>query len=165
MVGNILGSKVNRLVRRRAYLGGEIVVLESRAQERLAAYQQAEEALNRAREEILALDAEIQVLSTINVADIRPIRATPRRIPDAHGHFVRELIRVLKEANRPVDMAELVPHMATTFSLPFSTRAERARMGEMVRRRLNEYREKGAVERLPSVSERGTGVWRWIGLP
>lgn len=161
-MANYLGPKLSRLVRRRAYLAGEIVGREKRVAELRSRLTAEEKAVQDAKDHLQALDVEIERESALDVADIRPIRATPRTMDGKHGQFVRELIRLLKEANGPVDMENLVEPMALRFSIPFSTGEERKRAGYLVRRRLNKLREYGAVHRLPTVPGRRTGVWRWI---
>lgn len=161
-MANYLGTKLSRLVRRRAYLGGDIIRLDARVVELRNSLAAAEKAAQDAKEELQALDGEIETLSEIDVTDIRAIRATPRTTEGRHGQFVRELVRVLREADSPVDTEDLVAHMASTFSVPISTREQRKCAEDMVRRRLNELREDSAVIRLPSAPGKRTGIWRWI---
>lgn len=143
-------------------MAGDILRFERHAIQLRSDLEAAERVVRDAKEELRGLDGEIDALSTIDVQDIRPIRATPRTTGSGHGEFVRELIRVLRAADGPVDMADLVREMASKFGVPFSTPEERRRAAYMVRRRLNELREKSAVVRLPTETGRRTGVWRWI---
>lgn len=107
------------------------------------------------------LDQKITTASTIDTSQIRPIRSTPRPLNSKHGAFRRELVRVLKKAGGPVQIGDLVRHMADVFDLPMDTQDERVRARDSVRRPLNLFRLKGAVIRLPSRPDSQEGMWCW----
>lgn len=161
-MANHVGTKVSRLIRERAYLAGSLPSLESRKtglERDLAA---ATEAFEAAQKRLEAIDASITELSAITPSDIRPVRHTPHKLDAGYGDFRREMIRVLKETGGPVETAELFRHMAATFSMPNTTSAEKRKVRGLVRRPLYEFEKKGAVRRLPSVSDKGHGVWEWV---
>lgn len=161
-MANYLGSRLSRLVRRRAYLAGDITKLEEQIADLQCELAAAEQAVANAWAELATLDSEIEAEPGLEVNDIRAIRAIPRATGGKHGEFVRELVRLLRDADGPVDMEDLVAQMASRFSVPISTGVERKRFGGLVRRATNKLRKKSAVVRLPAEPGKTTGVWRWI---
>ena len=126
-----------------------------------AKLKQSRASIRTAVARMLAVDTAIAQLSAIQPKDIRSIRQTPRMEGRKHGDFRRELVRVLKEADGPVWGKELIRHMAYTFNLPMDTFEQRTRASYLVRRPLNVFKEKGAVERLPTGGNNTEGLWRW----
>lgn len=161
-MGNHVGARLSRLIRERAYTAGALQEMDKQVEMIEAELSAAREKANDARARIEHLDQEITKLSAIEPENIRPIRAMPRIMKGAHGDFGRELIRILKEENGgTLEMLQMVRHMAAVFDLPMSTPEERERAGYLVRRRLNVFRKKGAVERMPTDSSNAPGLWRW----
>lgn len=161
-MANYLGRTLSRLVRRRAYLAGNIFKLEEQAEEVRRALAAAERVVLDARQDLATLDAEIEAESGIHGEDIRPIRHVPRGTIGQHGTFLPALVEILKETGGPIDMRDLVGQMALRFSVTLSTAAERDRFGSIVRRAMNKLRLKEAVVRLPAARGEKAGVWCWI---
>lgn len=161
-MGNPWGTKLSRLIRERAYVSGAIEPLQQEITdiESALASAKAKHAEHLAR--LQHLDEQIIQLSTINPQeDIRPIRKLARVTQGEYGSFRRELVRLLKEADGPVSVGYLVDRMANMFHLPLETAADRKHSMDLVRKPLNIFRRRGAVERLPTRPGERQGVWRW----
>lgn len=154
---------MSRLVRERAYLSGSLPAIETEVADLRAKLKAARATLKAATDRIQVIDTSIGQLSVIQPSDIRSIRRTPRREGSKHGEFRRELIRVLKEASGPVWTGDLVRHMADAFDLPMDTVEDRDRASYLVRRPLYVFKNKGAVERIPTGTPSSEGLWRWCG--
>jgi hypothetical protein len=161
-MGNVLGTKLSRLIRERAYLSGALPGLQDRVSDLRADLKAANAAFKAGSARLAELDAAIGSLSVIDPAVIRPIQGIQRVMSGKHGEFRRELIRVLKEAEGAVGMRTLVRHMSAAFSLPMETSRDMRRAGDLVRRPLNIFRAKGAVKRLPDHIDTGEAYWMWI---
>lgn len=160
-MGNPWGAKLSRLIRERAYVSGAIEPLQREIADvefkLVAAKATYAEHLSR----LTHLDEQIAYHSSINPEEIRPIRKLARVTQGEYGSFRRELIRLLKEADGPVAIGYLVDRMADMFHLPLETAADRKHSMDLVRKPLNIFRRRGAVERLPNVPEERQGRWRW----
>jgi hypothetical protein len=161
-MGNLLGTKLSRLIRERAYVSGALPGLQERVSDLRADLKAANAAFKASSVRLAELDAAIGALSVIDPVGIRPIQGIQRVMSGKHGEFRRELIRVLKEAEGAIGMRTLVRHMAAEFSLPMETRRDMRRAGYLVRRPLNIFRVKGAVRRLPDHPDTGEAYWMWI---
>lgn len=160
-MANHIGTRLSRLIRERAYTAGALPEIDKQVKTIKAELSAARKKAKAARARLEYLDQEITRLSAIEPVDIRAIRATPRIMKGKHGDFGRELIRILKEEGGVLEMRQMVKHMAATFGFPMNTADERERVGYLVRRRLNVFREKGAVERVPTEASNAPGLWRW----
>ncbi|HLP96848.1 MAG TPA: hypothetical protein VK149_00235 [Sideroxyarcus sp.] len=162
-MANHVGVKLCRLIRERAYLSGSLPDLQKQIIEIKAQLVQARKKLRQAHEQLHLLDKGIASLSAMDTADIRPIRATPRKLVASHGAFTQELIKILSEGLLPVKTEAIIRHMAEVFDMPRSTPAERENTRRRITRRLRMLVEKNAVERLHDPSCNQGGLWRWIG--
>lgn len=160
-MANYVGIRLSRLIKERAYTAGRCTQLNSKLSELKKEAAQCSKDLKRSKAKVVELDRMIATASTIDPADIKPIRSTPRQPDNKHGAYRRELIRILKEAGGPVKASDLVTHMVATFNLPMSTKEERTRARDSVRRPLNVFKTHGAVIRMPSHPETLEGVWCW----
>lgn len=168
-MANYIGAKLSRLIKQRAYDSGEVERLSEIEVKLTAVISKARAGLRAAKnnsqalqERIRRTDEEIQLLSVMNPVEIRKIRAMPRKMNGKHGDFRRELIKVLKNAGGALNIGEMVAYMAKRFDIPMVTTQDRVRARYLVRRQLNIFKKRGAVERLPSLPENNHGVWRWI---
>lgn len=168
-MANYIGAKLSRLIQQRAYSAGEIERLIELEVELPAIISKARKDMRAAKQALLVLhervgclDEQIQQLSAMDPADIRSIRTLSRKTVGDYGGFRRELIQLLKEFGGALTMSEMVDHMANLFSMPMVTPQDKVRATYLVRRPLNHFRKKGAIERLPSFPGKNEGVWRWI---
>ena len=125
-MANYVGIRLSRLIKERAYTAGRCTQLNSKLSELKKEAAQCSKDLKRSEARVVELDRMIATASTIDPADIKSIRSTPRQSDGKHGSFRKELIRVLKEAGGPVKVSDLITHMVATFNLPMSTSSERA---------------------------------------
>jgi hypothetical protein len=160
-MANHIGTRLSRLIKERAYTAGHCVLLRSRLDKLKKEASLCAKEIKLASAMIAKLDQKITSASAIDTSQIRSIRPTPRSPNSQHGAFRRELVRVLKKAGGPVQIGELVKHMAEVFDLPMDTQDERVSARDAVRRPLNLFRLKGAVIRLPSRPGSQEGMWCW----
>jgi hypothetical protein len=161
VTGNRLGAHVSRLVRDRAYAGGELRSLQRRAKDLKSELQAVEERILEASRLITELDEAIASRSCIETALIRPIRLTPRRIGSRHGTFNATLVAFLRDAGRPVLTSEVLQHMTEAFHLPTATAVERESTRRRIVRPMRNLVAKGVLERLHDVDGNTEGCWVW----
>lgn len=161
-MATLLGIKLNKLIKKHAYLGGALPKLQKIAEELRYEYAAAIAAVNEATDQLAELGIKIEELSAIDLDDIRHIRAKPRTMNGEHGSLRRELVRVLKNSDQPMSSGELVQYMAEKFGYPLISVSDRTRAREMVRGPLNIFKKHGAVIRLPSIEGSKQGRWQWV---
>lgn len=161
-MGNRLGNKLNRLIKQRAYLSGEISVLESEADVIKAQADAKARELTDANAKLAEIDGLITELSSINPDDIKVIRQKRRRVKGVHGGLMLELIRMLKEADGPLDTRAMVSQIVKKFSFPMSNAAERRSARASVNGPLNKLKKFGVVVRHPSSPDSAAGRWEWV---
>lgn len=169
-MANPVGNTVSRLVRRYAYARGERARLEreeEKLRDQMASMRRALLVIESKKRDLDAgldqLRVEIERLSSLDVGDVRSIRATPRRVDARYGTFSAELIRFLKAAGRSVPSSEVFEHMRTQLDLPYETGKERRWTHDRIRRQLREFVKKGAVDRSPELVD-GERMWLWVGI-
>jgi hypothetical protein len=99
---NRVGTPLSRLIKARAYLAGNRLVLEKRIETLKAELAAARRELKAMRDEASRVETQIVELSGIDPADIRPIRALSRESDPQYGQFRGALIELLKGANGPI---------------------------------------------------------------
>ena len=165
---NLIGNRVSRLVRERAYLSGELLRLEQAvrdAQERLDAQKVC---LNRMLARIEDVDRSIRQFSGIDPTCIASIRATPKTGLGQFGDLRRTLVDILKEKKSPITTVEIIQRIGPVMGWDLATAHGRKKAREAVRKPLQIFKDRMVVERLPShetAHRRNCGVWRWIGPP
>lgn len=167
-MANYLGNRLNRLVRERAYLSGELPRLEAAVRKAQAQLEKETACLNQMLARIDDVDQSIRQLSEIDPSCIASIRATPKTGAGQFGDLRRTLIDILKEKNGPITTVEIIQRMAPVFGWNLATVKGRQTAREAVRKPLRIFQKRNAVERLPShltANQRNCGVWRWIGPP
>ena len=140
LMANLIGSKLSKIIKARAYLSGSLPVIQKQIEELQFRLNSKFNKLNQGLKQLKELDIKIAELSAINVEEIRPIKAMPRKMVGAHGSFRRELVRVLQTYHEPVATGVLVKHMAEKFGLPLETHKERVAVRDAVRRPLNIFK-------------------------
>lgn len=164
LMGTRLGTKLNRLIKERAYLGGTISILNSElARIQLLAEAKVAE-LTVANSRLAEIDRLITEYSAIKPEDIRAIREKRRRVKGEHGKLILELTMLLKSKNGPVDTRDMVTHIVNKYSFPMTNAAERRSARAAVNGPLNKLKKLGIVQRLPSASGSSAGRWLWIGV-
>lgn len=168
---NQLGTTLNRLIRRYAYVSGEHAVLESKKAEILGEINRLNAVVAdiQRQEQILLAEStqlrqEIDQLSVLDVDNIRAIQAKSRRLGVTHGKFNTELVRFLRLSERPMKTSEITQHMAVKFNMPMETSIDREWSRKRVARQLREYRDKGAVMRLDDPLSGREAFWQWTGI-
>jgi len=162
-MANYVGLKLSRLIKERAYLAGSLPSTQNEVEDLRANLKAKESELTQRTDRLADLDKQIAELSAIDPNDIRPIKATPRKMIGAHGSFRQELIRLLKSYDEPVPTGELTEYMAEKFGFQTNTAKEVIAANDAVRRPLNLFRSRGVVERYPSLDGSLQGRWLWVG--
>jgi chromosome segregation ATPase len=170
-MANYVGTSLARLIRARSYAGGERLALEeqlaasaTKLREAEAAHSALTQALATLLTRIADLDAQIKARSEIRAEEIRALKATPKRVKCRHGSMISELVRLFREAGRPLSTVEIRDHMATRFRLSLETVEERTVARQWARDKIKSLLRKGAVVRLHDPSESRSGLWLWVGL-
>lgn len=167
-MANHLSNRLNQLVRKRAYLSGEAIRCQTEIDRAKALIKKLQSRKARLLKSLSKADAQIEYSSGLEVAEIRPIRYTPRQNGQRRGSLINTVIEVLQAENRPVLTVELVDALSPIFGWHKNTTEAIVRGLWAVRRPLNILKKKGVVERLPGhllASGRTCAVWRWIGPP
>ena len=165
-MANLLGYRLNRLVRERDYLSGELPRLEAAVRKAQAQLETETTCLDQMLSRIADVDQSIRQLSGIDPAGIASIRATPRMGLGQFGDIRKTLIDILKEEDGPITTVELIQRMAPIFGWDLTTARGRLGARDSVRRPLQVLKQWNVVERLPNhltANQRTCGVWRWIG--
>lgn len=165
-MANLLGNRLSRLVRERAYLSGSIPAYKQEVDHAQRVLDGKIALMNQALAALECLDQQIGTLSRLDPNEIAAIRATPRKNQIPRGDIRLTLIDMLREKAGPMTMVELVRRMASTFGWDLSTTRGRRYARDSVRGSLRYLRGKGAVERLSdhlSMNGITCGIWRWIG--
>lgn len=165
-MANLLGNRLNRLVRERAYLSGELPRLNEAVRKAQAQLEKEMASLNQTLARIDDVDQSLRQLSGIDPACIASIRATPRSGPGQFGDVRNTLIDILKQKDGPITTVEIVQRMAPVFGWDLTTKNGRLFAREAVRRPLQIFQKRNVVERLPNhltANHKNCGVWRWIG--
>ena len=165
-MANYLGNRLCRLIRERAYLSGELPRLEAAVKKAQAQLEKETACLNQMLARIGDVDQSIHQLSCVDPTCITSIRATPRRGLGKFGDVRKALIDILKQKNGPITTVEIIQRMAPVFGWDLTTANGRLFARESVRRPLQIFQKRNAVERLPShltANQRNCGVWRWVG--
>lgn len=170
-MANYVGATAARLVRRLAYAKGslaELTRLTDHAQAKLSTaasgYKRLRSQCRDVRQHISALEAELSTVSTMPTAEIRAVEARPRRSGQIHGTIIAELVRLLREAERPLTTNEIVLAMANRFTISLETPKARKATRRTFTSKLRMLIRKGAVERLHDPDGSDEGRWLWIGL-
>lgn len=79
MPGNLIGTKLSRLIRERAYLAGEIPILDGEISALRRGLKEARARHKKTTDRIQELDRLLTDLSAIDPTKIRAIRSMPRR--------------------------------------------------------------------------------------
>lgn len=161
---NRVRTPLSRLIKARAYLDGNRLVLEKRIGTLKAELATARRELKAMRDDATRVETQIIELSGIDPADIRPIRALPRESDPKYGQFRSALIDLLKAANGPITTDALLAQLAERLQLSLATAADRKRAYSLVRRPLAKFAKRGAVIRLPSAKGDRHGTWLWTGV-
>ncbi len=167
-MANLLGNRLNRLVRERAYLSGELPRLNEAVRKAQAQLEKEMASLNQMLVRIDDVDQSIRQLSGVDPTCIASIRATPRSGLGQFGDVRKTLIDILKQKDGPITTVEIIQRMAPVFGWDLTTTNGRQFARESVRRPLQIFQKRNAVERLPShltANQRNCGVWRWVGPP
>ncbi len=165
-MANHLSIRLNRLVRKRAYLSGEIVRSQAEIDRSKALIKKLRSRKARLLNSLAQTDAQIEYSSGLEVAEIRAIRYTPRQNGQRRGSLINAIIEVLQAENRPILTVELIDALSPNFGWHKNTTEANVKSLWAVRRPLNVLKKKGVVERLPGnriASGRTCAVWRWIG--
>ncbi len=157
-----LGIKLNKLIKKHAYLGGTLLLQQKKAEEQRIIYEAALADVNEVNDQRAELERQIEELSAIDPADIRKIKQTPRKTGMPHGTLTRELIRVLQSQDGPVSTGDLVQHVVNLYGYPYNSVAERRGTRNAVISPLSLFSKRGAVIRLPALEGSRQGRWQWI---
>lgn len=164
-MANLIGSRLSRLVRERAYISGSISNLKKDVEQAEANLSAKMRRLDLVLQRLVEVDQQITALSDIDVSEIAAIRPTPRVGKREHGALRRTIIDVMSNG-RPMRTVDLITLMAPIFEWDLSTLKGRKYASNAVCDPLYRFKARGLVERLPDVrSDTGQlcGVWRWIG--
>ncbi len=107
-MANHLSIRLNRLVRKRAYLSGEIVRSQAEIDRSKALIKKLRSRKARLLNSLAQTDAQIEYSSGLEVAEIRAIRYTPRQNGQRRGSLINAIIEVLQAENRPILTVELI---------------------------------------------------------
>ncbi len=162
-MANYVGLNLSRLIKERAYLSGSLPSMQKEVVDLQSNLKAKENELAQSTDRLAELDKQIAELSAIDPNDIRPIKATPREMIGAHGSFRQELIRLLKSYDEPVSSGELIDYMAKKFGYQMNSTKQLRAARDAVCRPLNVFRERGVVERHPSLDGSQQGRWLWVG--
>lgn len=169
-MANHLGTTLSRLIRERSYKGGELRALEhkeaaakSRAMEAQAEYRKLLSQRRQTAKHLAKLDAEIQKRSAIDPAEIRAVRAMPRKMKCRHGSVNAELVRFLREAGHPIGTTDIIAHMAAKYGKRLDTPQAREEARRWVTEKLRVLVRKNAVHRLHDTDSTVPGLWLWVG--
>lgn len=162
-MANHLGNKLNRAIRDRAYAAGLVRQKADEIERLRAALDAAIVELEAAKAAVARWDEEITVMSAINLDDIRSIRRIPKSGLFAYGELSGMIVRILKEADRPISTQAIIAVVSEALGLPMDSAADREATHNRVRKRLQAYAQKGIVERLHDPSKPDPGSWRWLG--
>lgn len=124
----------------------------------------AEHDLQETRTQLDVLDKRISNLSAINAADIRPIQHFPKSGLFKHGEMSREIVRLLKKSQEPIQTPVLVMLVSAALGLPTESSADWAITRRRVLKQLQAYARKGAVQRMHDPKATEIGAWRWSGI-
>ncbi len=164
-MANLIGSRLSRLVRERAYISGSISNLKKDVEQAEANLSAKMRRLDLVLQRLVEVDQQITALSDIDVSEIAAIRPTPRVGKREHGALRRTIIDVMS-SGRPMRSVDLISLMAPIFEWDLSTLEGRKYASNAVCDPLYRFKDRGIVERLPdarSDTGRPCGVWRWIG--
>lgn len=173
-MANLLGNRLNRIIRDIAYTKGKILsqkigTEEAQKRLRLAAqeFKDARAAMRGAEMHLSELQATLAAESDIPEQDIRAIRHWPKVLEAPYGAVIRELVRYLQAANAPLSTDDIAAHLIEKFNMPIATTAERVETRSTIRKRLRKLVKKGAVVRYPEESVfdgHSVAYWHWVGL-
>jgi len=161
-MATLLDIKLNKFIKKHAYLGGTLLQKQKKAEEQRVVYEAAIAEVNEVNDQRAELERQIKELSAIDPADIRKIKQTPRKTGMPQGTLTRELIRVLQSHDGPVSTGDLVQHIVDLYGYPFHSSAERRATRNAVKCPLNLFSKRGAVIRLPALEGSKQGRWQWV---
>lgn len=159
-----ISNALARLIRDRAYLGGELAKAEGCVAKASAALKAANSARRKITKKVATLDAQIAA-ANLDPTQIRPIAQTPRVRVVRHGSFTSEIVSVLLNANGPLATGEIIGHLIATHALPYGTPQERDKTRRSIVERLRVLTRKGAILRLHDTKNNQEGIWLWSGIP
>lgn len=170
-MANHVGPTVSRLICERAYRAGDLKRLSRKEMDAKGTLRAAIAELRSVRREkllvtarITEIDEAICVRAVLNIDQIRSIHSTPRTGPFRHGEFTAELVRLLKEAERPLPTSAIIQSMVVSFGLPYDTPTDREATRRRVVERLRVIARRGAIQRLHATDRNIEGLWRWTGI-
>ncbi|MDS4015543.1 MAG: hypothetical protein RKP46_14520 [Candidatus Accumulibacter sp.] len=174
-MANLLGNKLNRIIREIAYAKGEVLTHKIAAEKAKDRIKLAAAELKAARSEMRLAEARVAALrpklgeqADIAADEIRAIRHWPKLPTTSYGKIIKELVRYLQQDGEPKSTGEIVVHLVRKFGLPVGTNAERAETSSSIRKRLRKLVQQGVVARYPEetvLDGHSVAHWHWIGAP
>lgn len=158
-----ISNALARLIRDRAYLGGELAKADNCLAEASAALKAVRVSRCKIAKKVAILDAKIAA-ANLDPSQIRPITLTPRVRVVRHGSFTSEIVAVVLNARGPITTGEIIGHLIATHGLPYSNPAERDKTRRCIVERLRVLARKGAIQRLHNTNDNQEGLWSWIGI-
>lgn len=158
-----LGNKLNRLVKERAYLGGDLDTLKKDRDNLTTAIARKNNEISAKEIRLAELDSQITDLSKIDPDDIARIKVKPRISSGEYGGLRIELMNLLMSQEQPVATGEMVNYIVAHFSYPVETPAERRAARSAVLGVLFQFKKRGVAVRLPSLDGSKQGRWQWVG--
>ncbi|MGZ8258132.1 MAG: hypothetical protein ACXWTR_03040 [Methylotenera sp.] len=161
-MANKIGKTLSRLIKEHAYLAGSLPAIQKEAEEFQSRLEASIEKLSKGNSRLVELGKQITELSAIDPADIRVIKAKPRKMQGDHGRLRRELVQVLQQHDEPVESGELVQYIVNLFSYPFDTPSQKRLARNAINGPLNLFKKRGVVIRHPSLDGSSQGRWQWV---
>lgn len=163
-MANPWGTKLSNAIRERAYSSAAIVSMEKRIEVLLAELASARSNLDATKGYLANLDQRIASLSAINVSEIRQINRTPKSGLFKHGELAAAIVHVLKDAPGPLQTPGIIIMVASLLDLPIDNSKDWAETRLRIKKQLQAYAKKGAVERHHDPSASKVGSWKWVGI-
>lgn len=163
-MANPWGIKLSRAIRERSYSSAAIVRMEKRVELLLVELASARSDLDVAKEYLASLDQKIASLSAINVSEIRHINKTPKSGLFKHGDLASAIVQVLKDAQAPLETPKIIILVARMLDLPIDNSKDWAETRLRIKKQLQAYAKRGAIERHHDLHSSKIGAWKWVGL-
>lgn len=163
-MANPWGTTLSRTIRHRAYSSAELIRKAKEVESLEAALAAAKNDLKAIEEGLAELDRTIAEQSVIDVAAIRPINRVPKSGLFKQGDLAAAIIQVLRSSQEPVTTPVIVALVARKLGLPIDSSEDWATTRLRVKKQLQTYAKRGAVERTHDLNSTAIGSWRWVGL-
>lgn len=161
-----IGAELSRLIRERAYTSGALKRTKRSITQLNRELLELREKEKEIAVRLAKVDTALGKFASIEPARIRAIAANPHTSNLPRGVFTRELVRYMRDRERPVSTFELEQYLFGVFGISPQAAKEKERLHRKVRKCLRVISAKGAIKRLHDPESRDgktVGLWLWAG--